>query len=922
MELVPGRTLADELRARGRLPVADAVELVRQIAEAADAAHAAGVVHRDLKPANVMLEGSGAPRRVKVLDFGIAKLIDDRGKPSLLAAESADVDRAADLTATGAIFGTPLYMSPEQARGARVDARTDVWSLGVMLYELLSGATPFGRATGPATLAAILGDDPPPLAGVPEPLERLVGRALAKAPDRRIGSARELATELVRAGGAVASATAADTLGSELRVGPLPPTNLPDQTDLILGRAEDVRAVANLLREGARLVTLTGPGGTGKTRLARTVARDLVADFADGVYFVDLSAIRDPLLVAPTIARALGLEEPGGAPAVDALAGYLVSRRLLLVLDNFEQVVDAAPLVARLLDDAPALRSLVTSRAPLRVSAERVVPVAPLELPPAGRPTDVDALLRYPSVALFAERAREAKRGFTLTERNAGAVADICRRLDGLPLAIELAAARVRILTPEALLARLDDRLRVLTHGDRDLPERQRTMHAAVAWSYDLLGASEQRVFERFAVFEGGCSLAHAEAVCGGPDIDVLDAVTALVESSLVATVDDPSGEPRFRMLQVTRELALDRLEASGDADRVRAAHADAYATFAAVVAPEIVGPTGAAAYAALDAEVANLRAALARRADRDADGLLRLASSLANFWVTRGQAQEGRRWIDAGLERSSGVSPAERARALRNAGNLARIAFDLPAARSRLEEALQLSEQLGDARGVAVSRLNLGKLAIFELDPVAAKAHLEACLGGARALGDDVVVASALAALSDVSMTLGDRPGARRAAAEALEAAERLGRSETVGVALDLLGACALEEGDLEAAFAHFHAALRAFAENSNPGPVCEMVDRLAAVAAKRGDAALAGRLLGAASARREDLDWKSDARTRAFRDGLVDEIRASLGDDAYRRADEAGRALALDEAVALARSATGEGASSPSSALESDAP
>ncbi len=340
--------------------------------------------------------------------------------------------------------------------------------------------------------------------------------------------------------------------------------------------------------------------------------------------------------------------------------------------------------------------------------------------------------------------------------------------------------------------------------------------------------------------------------------------------------------------------------------------HADVYATFAAVVAPEIVGPTGAAAYAALDAEVANLRAALARRADRDADGLLRLASSLANFWVTRGQAQEGRRWIDAGLERSRGLSPAERARALRNAGNLARIAFDLPAARSRLEEALQLSEQLGDARAVAVSRLNLGKLAIFELDPVAAKGHLEACLGGARALGDDVVVASALAALSDVSMTLGDRPGARRAAAEALEAAERLGRSETVGVALDLLGACALEEGDLEAAFAHFHAALRAFAENSNPGPVCEMVDRLAAVAAKRGDAALAGRLLGAASARREDLDWKSDARTRAFRDGLVDEIRASLGDDAYRRADEAGRALALAEAVALARSQTGDGASS----------
>ena len=221
----------------------------------------------------------------------------------------------------------------------------------------------------------------------------------------------------------------------------------------------------------------------------------------------------------------------------------------------------------------------------------------------------------------------------------------------------------------------------------------------------------------------------------------MLDAVTALVESSLVATVDDPSGEPtRFRMLEVTRELALDRLEASGDADRVRAAHADAYATFAAVVAPEIVGPTGAAAYAALDAEVANLRAALARRADRDADGILRLASSLANFWVTRGQAQEGRRWIDAGLERSRGLSPAERARALRNAGNLARIAFDLPAARSRLEEALQLSEQLGDARAVAVSRLNLGKLAIFELDPVAAKGHLEACLGGARALGDDVV--------------------------------------------------------------------------------------------------------------------------------------------------------------------------------------
>src|SRR6266446_4992133 len=493
MELVEGKTLR-ELLVSGLLPMRKAIEIAAQVAEGLTKAHEAGITHRDLKPENLMVSHDGF---VKILDFGLAK----HGSPS---GERSDMfNPSTSLTASGLVLGTAEYMSPEQAGGRPLDFRSDQFSFGQVLYEMVTGKRPFQRGTAAETLVAILREQAEPVGvqnrDAPAPLCWAIERCLAKDPDKRYVSTRDLARELaaIRDRFSEKPATQVETR----------PTNLPVQRTGFVGREKEVAAAKELLlRQDVRLVTVTGPGGIGKTRLAVEVAGGLIEMFPGGIHFVPLSPLSDPGLIASVIVQTLGIREAGGQSPLEILKKNLqdsLRAPMLLVLDNFEHLIQAAPTVAELLAAAPNLKILVTSRAALHVYGEHEFPVPPLALPDSRSMSPLE-LLQYPAVALFVQRAVAVKPDFEVNRENASAVTEICARLDGLPLAIELAAARVKVLSPSSMRTRLASRLQLLTGGARDLPQRQQTLRAAIDWSYDLLNPAEQKLFRRLSVFVGG----------------------------------------------------------------------------------------------------------------------------------------------------------------------------------------------------------------------------------------------------------------------------------------------------------------------------------------------------------------------------------------------------------------------------------
>ncbi len=473
------------------------------------------------------------------------------------------------------------------------------------------------------------------------------------------------------------------------------PTNLPASPNPFIGRTRELEELTALLaRDDARLLTLTGPGGTGKSRLAFQLARSVLENFANGVFLVRLAPLRDWELVVPTIAETIGLRERAGESAVAALTEYLHDRRMLLVLDNLEQVVDVAPVLAEVLASAPGLKIVATSRTPLRLSLEHAYAVRPLALDE--------------SVPLFVERARAAGAAdFAVTDENSDALAEICARLEGLPLAIELAAPRVRTLTPAALLRRLDRRLALLTGGPQDLDERQRTLRGTIEWSYDLLTGEEQELFTRLGLFVGGCRLDAAQAVC---DVDgtLLDALESLVEKSLLRQRADSDGEPRFWMLETIREFALERLESSGEADAVRGRFAGWFAELAEALDAESRSGDQPAAIARLLDDYPNLRSAMGlARATRDGELLLRLSTALWPFWSTRGYVGEGQRALEDAFE-LSGRRPA---RALLGLSSLRVLSVSSAGLLEEVQEALQAAEELGDPLTLAQAWNLLGQV-------------------------------------------------------------------------------------------------------------------------------------------------------------------------------------------------------------------
>src|SRR5215204_3556721 len=447
--------------------------------------------------------------------------------------------------------------------------------------------------------------------------------------------------------------------------------NLPSQPTPLVGREREVAGVCRLLRGGGvRLLTLTGPGGMGKTRLALQVAADLVDEFEDGVFFVPLAPISDPDLVVPTVARTLDITETSGRTPEEALKDYLRNKEMLLVLDNFEQVVEAAPLVGELLSACPALKVLATSRTVLRIYGEQEFTVPPLELPAPSHPQPLERLTQYEAVRLFVERAQAAKADFSVTNDNAPAVAEICHRLDGLPLAIELAAARIKVLSAQKILEHLGNRLKLLTGGARDLPERQRTLRSTIEWSYGLLEEGEKVLFARLSVFAGGRTLEAIEAICdaeGDLPVDVLDGLASLVDKSLLKQEEGVGGEPRFVMLETIHEFAREKLEGSGEAEDLRRLHARYFLALAEEAEPALEGSQQQVWLDRLEEEHDNMRTVLSWSLGQgqDAELALRIGAVLGEFWYLRGYWSEGRRWLEEALTKSGRTPTAARARAL-----------------------------------------------------------------------------------------------------------------------------------------------------------------------------------------------------------------------------------------------------------------
>ncbi len=685
------------------VPLPTVVSYVKALASALQHAHDQYLVHRDLKPENVLL---GAKHEVLLSDFGLALLTS--------SAESLQIKER---------FGTLAYMAPEQILGQPCPA-SDQYALAVMIYEWLSGQLPFQGSVvllSNQHLYAV----PPSLRErhpeIPPALEQVVFKGLSKEATQRYVDVLSFATTFEEVSHAVSSphmlpvltVTSSSAASSYQDGMHIPFRNIPVPLTPLIGRERDLQAARALfMRPDIRLVTLIGTGGIGKTHLALSLGNEVIEAFADGVCFVSLAAINDPELVIPAIAVALGLQERGNHCSLERLKTFLRDKQLLVLLDNFEQVLPAASLLSDLLSFCPRLKLLVTSRALLQIEGEYAFTIPPLEVPDSQPLPEHEVLSHSASVALFVQRMQAIVPGFQLTDENARDIAAICIRLEGVPLALELAAARCTLLSPRALLSQLEHPLEVLTRGRHDAPLRHQTLRNTLSWNDDLLSPDEQTLFRRLAVFVGGCSLQAAEAIStalGGMTISVLDGLTSLIDKSLLLQPAHDKDEPRLYLWEMIREYGLERLAACGEMEHTRDAHAAYYLALAEEAESALPDFQQALWLKRLEDEHENLRAALEWLLERrQIEEALRLAAALEQFWLLGDYANEGRNFLEQALEASSEtnapVSDQVKAKALGVIGSLALNQKDLEGTIDFFEESEQLSRQLQDKQDIAAT--------------------------------------------------------------------------------------------------------------------------------------------------------------------------------------------------------------------------
>src|SRR5829696_5079534 len=721
--------------------------------------------------------------------------------------------------------------------------------------------------------------------------------------------------------------------------------NLPVQPTPLVGREREIREVAERVRsEEVRLITLTGPGGTGKTRLGLQAAADLLEEFYDGVFFVALATITEPEFVASTIALALGVKESAEQSLMKSLKNYLRDKRLLLVLDNFEQVLEGAPLVGELLGACPKMKVLATSRIPLRLYGEQEYLVRPLSLPDPKVMPLLEVLTQYEAVRLFVQRARAVKTDFNVTNDNAPDVAEICARLDGLPLAIELAAARTRMLPPQKMLERLGNRLELLKGGPRDLPTRQQTLRGTIDWSYELLEEEEEKtLFGRLSVFSGGRTLEAIEEICDPEgELEALEVVESLLEKSLLRQEEGVEGEPRFVMLETVHEYAREKVQESGEEQEIKRAHAQYFLALAEEGESEVRGPEAARWLERLEAEHDNMREALSWSLGQEEVELgLRLAGALWRFWWMRSHYSEGRRWLENALAVEGRGSPSARALALAGIGEIASHQGDLDQAQEACQEGLELlaheasaakiylllslgkvarmredytwatqvneesvalSRERRDAWGLASSLLSSALVTQIQGDSEKATELYEESMNLFREWGDKQGLAFCSLNLGLVAITQGDLVRAAKLTEEAVALFRELGSRGDVSVNLNNLGWIAFLRNDLGKAVDLYKQSMALAWETGMYTVVLDDLVGFACLAGAQGDAVRAAQLCGAAEALHEATGYPRDPTSYAEMEPYLVSGRSQIHEVVWEKSWEEGRTMTLEEAVSYA--------------------